>query len=149
MALDGLSALRAQGTLDIGRAVQDLASVAAYLQNANVQCQYESWAGLGSALYQAGRDLYKAEEHLGYTYGGATSFKTAWDNALDLIDDNWPEGGGGVDMDQILTAMVSASFEQLTSFMGITQAYKTAVWDAPFNEEYYAALARGFKTWGA
>lgn len=58
-------------------------------------------------------------------------------------------GGAEVTMDAILTAMMSASFEQLTEFMGITQAYKVAVWDAPFNEEFYAALARGFKTWGA
>lgn len=56
--------------------------------------------------------------------------------------------GGGVNMGSILTAMQSASFEELNSFMGITQAYKVAVWDAPFNEEFYAALARGFKTWG-
>ena len=51
-------------------------------------------------------------------------------------------------MADILTAMMSATFEELTKFMGITQAYKVAVWDAPFNEEFYAALARGFKTWG-
>lgn len=56
--------------------------------------------------------------------------------------------GGDVDMDQILTAMMGATAEQITEFMGITQAYKVAVWDAPFNEEFYAALARGFKTWG-
>lgn len=51
-------------------------------------------------------------------------------------------------MDVLLSTMLDASFEQLTSFMGITKAYEIAVWDAPFNEEYYAALARGFKEWG-
>ena len=58
-------------------------------------------------------------------------------------------GGGEVDMASILSAMMAATHEEITQFMGITQAYKIAVWDAPFNEEFYAALARGFKTWGA
>lgn len=57
-------------------------------------------------------------------------------------------GGGGVTMDDMLNAMLTATFEQLTDFMGITEAYRVAVWDAPFNEEFYAALARGFKEWG-
>lgn len=57
--------------------------------------------------------------------------------------------GGDITMDSILTAMMTATAEQITEFMGITQAYKVAVWDAPFNEEFYAALARGFKVWGA
>ena len=67
---------------------------------------------------------------------------------LHWIDDNIG-GGGGVDMDGILNALLSASFEQLQRVVGITDAYKVAIWDAPFNEEFYAALARGFKTWGA
>ncbi len=58
-------------------------------------------------------------------------------------------GGGEVDMASILTAMLAATPEEITQFMGITDAYKVAVWDAPFNEEFYAALARGFKKWGA
>ena len=57
--------------------------------------------------------------------------------------------GSSVTMSSILSAMMAATFEELTQFMGITQAFKVAVWDAPFNEEFYAALARGFKTWGA
>ncbi len=58
-------------------------------------------------------------------------------------------GGGEVDMASILAAMMEATPEEIVQFMGITQAYKVAVWDAPFNEEFYAALARGFKVWGA
>lgn len=74
-------------------------------------------------------------------------FKGKLNTALVWIGDNIG-GGGGVTMDDILNEMLAASFEQLTAFMGITQAYKVAVWDAPFNEEYYAALARGFRVWG-
>jgi len=77
----------------------------------------------------------------------SSGFKGKLNTALTWINDNW-SAGGSVTMDEILNEMLSASFEQLTAFMGITQAYKVAVWDAPFNEEYYAALARGFRVWG-
>lgn len=50
-------------------------------------------------------------------------------------------------MDDILNAMMEANFEQLKSFIGIKEAYQCALWDAPFNADYYAALARGFKVW--
>lgn len=50
-----------------------------------------------------------------------------------------------VDMDAILTAMITAEYEQLQSFIGIVDAYRVALWDEWFNTEYYAALARGFK----
>ena len=48
-------------------------------------------------------------------------------------------------MDTILNAMLQASFDQLTKFVGITDAFKSAIWDKPFNAEFYAALARGFR----
>lgn len=99
-------------------------------------------------------DAYALANDLYYMYGH-------WQNSTDdihdmliwclwYINDNAFNGGpGAITMADILAEMMSASFEELRQFMGITQAYKVAVWDAPFNEEFYAALARGFKTWGA
>jgi hypothetical protein len=55
--------------------------------------------------------------------------------------------GGTLDMDAILNAMLAADFDQLTNFVGIEDAYRVAVWNAPFNAEFYAALARGFQKW--
>jgi hypothetical protein len=55
--------------------------------------------------------------------------------------------GGGGNMDSILTSMLSATPEQLTKFIGIVDAYRQAIWDAPFNEDFYAALANGFRFW--
>lgn len=55
--------------------------------------------------------------------------------------------GGDIDMDAILNAMLAASFEELQKFIGIEDAYRSAVWDAPFNADFYAALARGFRQW--
>jgi len=55
--------------------------------------------------------------------------------------------GGGVTMDAMLNAMLSATFAELTKFVGLTEAYNVAVWNAPFNADFYAALARGFAKW--
>ena len=79
--------------------------------------------------------------------GGTSTVPGRLLQILDYLNDNI--GGNGITMDDILNEMMSATPEQITKFMGITQAYKVAVWDAPFNEEFYAALARGFKVWGA
>jgi len=51
---------------------------------------------------------------------------------------------GAFDMDSILTAMITADFDQLRKFTGLADAYRVAVWNEPFNAEFYAALARGF-----
>jgi len=49
-----------------------------------------------------------------------------------------------VTMDNILSAMITADFEDLQKFIGIVDAYRVALWNEPFNAEFYAALARGF-----
>ena len=54
---------------------------------------------------------------------------------------------GGMDMDDIINAMMSASFDQLQHFVGIEDAYRVALWNAPFNADFYAGLARGFQKW--
>jgi len=49
-----------------------------------------------------------------------------------------------VTMDNILSAMITAAFDELQTFVGLVDAYRVALWNEPFNAEYYAALARGF-----
>jgi hypothetical protein len=66
--------------------------------------------------------------------------------ALSWIDSNWSVGGE-VTMDAILTAMVTSDFDELQKFIGLVDAYRVAIWNAPFNAEFYGALARGFSTW--
>ena len=56
-------------------------------------------------------------------------------------------GGNGITMDAILSAMITASFDELQKFIGLVDAYRVAVWNAPFNADFYAALARGFQKW--
>lgn len=55
--------------------------------------------------------------------------------------------GGSVDMDSILNAMLAAKFDELQKFIGLVDAYRVALWNAPFNADFYAALARGFAQW--
>lgn len=50
-----------------------------------------------------------------------------------------------VDMNAIINCMLAANFDQLTKFVGIEDAYRSALWNQPFNADFYAALARGFK----
>ena len=64
----------------------------------------------------------------------------------------WKEGGEppeyDLTLDAILTAMITATPDQIMSFVGIVDAFRQSIWDKPFNREYYAALARGFMEWG-
>jgi len=53
-------------------------------------------------------------------------------------------GKSTLDMDAIINAMLRADTDQLTKFVGIEDAYRSAIWLKPFNGEFYAALARGF-----
>jgi len=54
--------------------------------------------------------------------------------------------GGDVDMDAILSAMITATDDEYKKFIGIVDAYRIGLWNKPFNAEYYAALGRGFAT---
>lgn len=49
-----------------------------------------------------------------------------------------------VTMDAILSAMITANFDDFQMFVGIVDGYRTALWNEPFNVDMYAALARGF-----
>jgi len=63
---------------------------------------------------------------------------------LQWINDNWPGDGDGVTMDEILSAMVAAEPDEVTYFIGLVDAYRSALWDKPFNSDFFASLARGF-----
>jgi len=126
-----------------------LAYFAARLDQAGVSGQGGDVVALGGALRTASSILLDFKDYFQDHEGGDYNFCRNVRMSIYYINKYATMYSAEITMDAILTSMTAASFEQLTSFMGITQAYKTAVWDAPFNEEYYAALARGFKTWGA
>jgi len=51
-------------------------------------------------------------------------------------------------MGVLLSTMLTAEPSQIEGFVGITDAYRQSIWDKPFNKEFFAALARGFREWG-
>jgi len=54
---------------------------------------------------------------------------------------------GEVTMGAILSAMLQANPNQVRYFVGLVDAYRQSIWNQPFNEEFFAALARGFEQW--
>lgn len=55
----------------------------------------------------------------------------------------WKEGG---DMDGLIATMMTAEFSQIHQFVGISDAYRTALWDQPFDSQFYAELAASFRS---
>lgn len=112
------------------------------LLDAATQCDYKNWAGLAQDLRNM--SVHWLEMKNRFTLGAA-NLRTTTYNAMHWIDLTW--GAGAVTMDSILTAMLGSSFDQLQKFIGIEDAYRVALWNAPFNADFYAALARGFQKW--
>lgn len=111
------------------------------LQNAGIQT---TWAGARNYVSNAAGCLQSASTFI-YD-GGGSSLGELLHNILEAIRANWPSGGAA-NMAAILSAMLAATPDELTNFIGIEQAYMAAMWNAPYNGEYYAALARGFRKW--
>lgn len=114
-----------------------------HLKNAATHIAAQEWVLARADFDSCAESLGDAAGSAWYTNWHSESLVAQWRDALYWIDDNWPNGE--VTMDAMLNAMLNATRSQLTEWMGITDAYKVAVWDEWFNAEHYAALARGFK----
>lgn len=117
-----------------------------HITQAGIYIGAQDWANAQSEMSDAANDFgyfnkYMLQDDVFYK-----SLLRDWKDALEWINDNWSAGGGAT-MDDILTAMTGASFNQLQKFIGLVDAYRVAVWNAPFNAEFYGALARGFQKW--
>ncbi|MBA7524178.1 hypothetical protein ES705_16315 [subsurface metagenome] len=118
-------------------------NAALYLTGCAGQIEVQNWAGAGTQMRLAANEL----NELKWTQSHWPDPNTCYvSDALYWIDDNWSVGNG-IDMDAILNTMLVADFDQLQKFVGIVDAYRVAIWNAPFNANFYAALARGFEKW--
>lgn len=80
----------------------------------------------------------------GVTYIMGTT-APAWDRAWLYEMFYWQnQEGAAVDMDAIIYAMLTAEPDEINYFIGLEEAFKQFVWNRPFNQEFYAAIARGF-----
>lgn len=61
--------------------------------------------------------------------------------------DQYPFDGGEILMGDIVLAMMQATQDELKMFVGIEDAYHVALWNAPFETEFYADLARKWAVW--
>jgi len=113
------------------------------LQSAGIALQDGNYYYAGTCLISAHTWFENAFDYMGYASGCE---KDRLYTTMNWIDVNWPTAPT-VTMASILNAMLAAKFDELQKFIGIEDAYRCALWDAPFNIDFYAALARGFKKW--
>jgi len=122
------------------------ANLGTRLRQTGTQLKAGNLDAAGDTIYEAG--TYAIEFALSMTTR-YTHLHYRIINALYWIDDNWPETAPPVEltMDALLSVMLKATNEQLQYFIGLVDAYRQSIWDKPFNQEYFAALARGFAEW--
>ena len=50
-------------------------------------------------------------------------------------------------LNDILAAMLTATPDQIEQFIGTVDAFRTSMWNRPFDTEYFALLAKQFAQW--
>ena len=50
-------------------------------------------------------------------------------------------------MSDMINTMLTATPDEVQYMVGINDAYRQSIWDRPYNNEFFAALARGFESW--
>jgi len=79
-------------------------------------------------------------------FGGEGDWETGGPHWYYL--DNCVSGGEyELTMDKMINTMLMADPSEVTYFIGLVDAYRQSIWNAPFNKEFYSALARGFMQW--
>lgn len=94
------------------------------------------------SVFHIGEYMPYALTHRGGTPRGfylADALRALWEY------DNEP--AGELTMDAILNTMLVADPDEVMRFVGLVDAYRQSIWNQPFNQEMYAALARGFMEW--
>jgi len=141
-----LDALITAGYNDGGVALSNLVLARNHLYSVGDAILANNWSQAKDELYYAADDFGTFGKYLLQDNVFYHGLRYDWKEALQWISDNWPDGVG-VTMDDILNSMLSAEFDELQKFVGLVDAYRVAIWNAPFNADFYAALARGFIKW--
>lgn len=127
----------------LGSYVSQHLSARNWLYSAGDAIAANQWANAKTYLYYAA-DGFGTEMNP-FMYTGSNNFRYWLQQMFNWIHNNLNSTPTvSLAMGDILTAMLQATFDELTGFVGIEDAYRSALWNKPFNAEYYAALARGF-----
>lgn len=106
----------------------------------------ESFSGIATGLDTAKLAMYDFVDECLTRRGHQNYYLRDWlikcNQYIDAIGEPEP-----FTMDSLITAMLSASPDQIMYFVGLVDAYRQSIWTKPFNHEFYAALARGFMEW--
>ena len=66
---------------------------------------------------------------------------------VDQIDELSSVEPAAVTMAAMINAMLLATPSEVQYFVGLVDAFRQSIWNKPFNEDFFAALARGFERW--
>ncbi len=109
----------------------------------------------GTALYWAGYYIKTGNPSVGgaYLQDAGASYDLAFQQIGDIspyTKNNWYytednlSGAYDLTMAAILNAMLASDSDEVLYFVGLVDAYRQSVWNVEYNQEFFAALARGF-----
>ena len=99
-------------------------------------------------LCRAADHLLNIHLHSNFWYPyGLNGFDSMQEALFKLTDARLEDAAPEVNLDMIINAMLSAEPAQVEYFVGLVDAYRQSIWNKPFNQEFFAALARGFEQW--
>jgi hypothetical protein len=122
-------------------AVEDLHFAASYLGIAGTDIGNQDWAAAKSDLTSAKNYLNNAANHF-FIDTNSGFFKLR--QVHNYINDAWLDGFG---MLELIASMSKATPDELMTFICLEDAYRAALWDRPYNPEYFATMVRAFKSW--
>lgn len=121
----------------------DLAGLDSQLYSAGTKLKAGDTSGAGQNLQNAAGKVWDLKYSLSWS---SDSVIISTREGFQLVQSNWPEPSA-VTMASILSAMYEATNTELLHFVGLVDAYRQSLWNKPFNQEFWAAIARGFEQW--
>lgn len=133
-----------QSYFDLGGNIH---ACAGFMTSAAAQLKADKIENAGYFLDKAADELEEASVNI---YSATNSVQRWCIYLFNWIDDNWPENDVDkyeLSMLNILAEMAIATPDELMAFIAVTDAYRAALWDKPYNPTYYATFVRHFKLW--
>jgi len=121
-----------------------LNTVQTFLTKTYVHIQNSQYDAAVYDLYVSVNNLYGAVKYH-HNYG---NWGTKWHLCNELFFRAEPAGGEELTMTAILDAMQKAEPHQPLIFVALTEAYKSSVWNASFDENFFGDLVKKWSIWG-
>lgn len=99
-----------------------------------------NWPNAQTALSYAADRALNFREYMTTRYSSQNYYVI---DAMQWISDNWP-AAAEITMNDIIYAMLTATPYEVNYFVGLVDAFRQSIWNKPYNQEFFAALGRGF-----